>query len=179
LPQILISDANLDLPNDSILKYPANLDLLKITDLLDELKLDDLEFGASEFGSLLRELSKNFNKTSPSIIRHSFINNTTVDKTSFILLTGVIPMESKVFIMKSIQSRLTAFKNARQFFNGELEVMAYSYWHLSTTDLVDWPIDNISKTKKHILEHVCQYSSYAKCCRLLGSWVAKSRIQTF
>jgi hypothetical protein len=40
---------------------------------------------------------------------------------------------------------------------GKLEVMAYSYWHLSTTDLVDWPIDNISKTEKHILEHVCQY----------------------
>jgi hypothetical protein len=35
--------------------------------------------------------------------------------------------------------------------------MAYSYWHLSTTDLVNWPVDNISKIEKHILEHVCQY----------------------
>nr|WOJ45388.1 GrBNV_gp28-like protein [Apis mellifera nudivirus] len=116
----------------------------------------------SSYGSILRDLSENLDACT---FVHKVTNNITTDLTHYTLVYGAVPtdminctLEVIAFILAEYHSSRSKSTHEDMRFapikDGEIELLVFNYWQLSTQDLIHWNDQTPRLNLKRLLAYV-------------------------
>uniref|UniRef100_T1JWY1 Uncharacterized protein n=1 Tax=Tetranychus urticae TaxID=32264 RepID=T1JWY1_TETUR len=155
----LVFDSNLEQyewQKDLPINYPFSVDLKKIYILNDVSEDPKTQFWINSMTELFR------NKIHYADFKH-YTTNTSDDLTEFRLALGYVPLQYKPFCMEMYRMKEKTAKGTKNsqaykpyFYLGELEMLAYCYWELSTQDVLNM---DLTPTKKKAIKILLQQAA--------------------
>lgn len=144
-----------------VLQYMSSLDLRCIQSIVKERNLTNIRVAPCRAGAVLRTMSISYLNDLKFV--HRVTNNMYLDLGVYHLMYGAIPRKMLnaavlflIFTNKEYNAA-TADKTAEQkkrlayMYDGDLELLCYIYWELSTQDLIAWKNDVPRKVAKQAL----------------------------
>lgn len=155
LPKIHFINRGDDNPGGlNVMYYPKDLNLVSLRSLVPKNKT--LKMIDSNTRNALISLSSNETECKFS---YKLTNNTSHDLLEYYLMYGVVPekmSESATYLLGFWLDRQAELKNPDEYilYAGDVELMIFNYWRLSTQDLCRWKEDTSRGHAKQLLAYL-------------------------